>query len=466
MRVQKMYDKRNRGSSGMNRRKKYAFLTACFLGCFLLGGCAPKVLAESIVYVEGGEEFENRSPGAETADGMKTGKADIVADQAVEKQQCEWKWTVDFRDYDAEYCRKAAPDCFVVYNKAKKFGVMDYEGHFIIPCEMQWVGRFSEGLLLVEKDSQYFYMDRDGNRLGSEAYEGALSFSEGLAAVRQEGKWGYINQKGEMVIAPQYRFASSFSEGLAAVQYGDKWGFIDAFGKNVTAFEYDQVRPFREGYAVIEKKGRYGLIDKNGNMHLECEYDMVDDCHEGYTAVCKEQWGMINCEGEVVIPFEYDWIDICSEGLVAAEKEAGDGTREWLYLNKKGEIVIENTAYQYHPGEIDTAYPFQGGHAFVPVGDDGEGCLIDRSGMYLFDGRNSEYKIESSVYHQGLDLILISTGSDKKRDKRYGLMGANGEIMLKPEFEWISMDSEGSYFYARRYENGILRRGIIEITEY
>jgi hypothetical protein len=54
-----------------------------------------------------------------------------------------------------------------------------------------------------------------------------------LAAVMVGKKWGYIDKKGQMIIPQQYDGAGKFSEGLAQVGMGDKLGYIDKTGKYV-----------------------------------------------------------------------------------------------------------------------------------------------------------------------------------------------------------------------------------------
>ena len=57
----------------------------------------------------------------------------------------------------------------------------------------------------------------DNTSSGSTETENNL-FSQGLLAVEKDGKWGYINEKGEMVIQPIYDRAVVFAaNGLAGV---------------------------------------------------------------------------------------------------------------------------------------------------------------------------------------------------------------------------------------------------------
>ncbi len=53
----------------------------------------------------------------------------------------------------------------------------------------------------------------------------------GLLCVNVNGKYGYIDKTGKYVINPQFDKAGSFSEELAVVEIGGKWVYIDKTGK-------------------------------------------------------------------------------------------------------------------------------------------------------------------------------------------------------------------------------------------
>jgi hypothetical protein len=57
---------------------------------------------------------------------------------------------------------------------------------------------FSEGLAVVEKDDQFFYLKTNGERLSPETFEEASDFEHGAARVRQNGRWRSIDQTGKL----------------------------------------------------------------------------------------------------------------------------------------------------------------------------------------------------------------------------------------------------------------------------
>ena len=61
------------------------------------------------------------------------------------------------------------------------------------------VGNFSEGLALVRKGGQYFYINKKGERAFEGEFDDAFNFSEGVAWVKKDGKWFYIDIRGRRV---------------------------------------------------------------------------------------------------------------------------------------------------------------------------------------------------------------------------------------------------------------------------
>ena len=171
---------------------------------------------------------------------------------------------------------------------------------------------FSEGLVCVEQNDKFGYMDKAGKQVIPPRYDDAQPFSEGLAAVMIEGKYGYIDRSGKMVIPPQFEDAGPFSEGLApSSSNGNQWGYIDKSGKLViNGEEFVLARGFSEGLAAVQgKNDKYGFIDKTGKFVIQPQFHRVGDFSEGLAAVK---------------PVDADW-----PGNLA-------------YINQKGEIVIKS----------------------------------------------------------------------------------------------------------------------------
>jgi hypothetical protein len=127
----------------------------------------------------------------------------------------------------------------------------------------------------------------------SKLYSKAGDFSEGLLPVQKNGRWGFIDSTGKEVIACKYEKANSFSEGLALVsevmsskfdrvpqleQYRpQRQFFIDRSGKEFLAvrpnyFSRDQYDPkpkFKNGLMKIRlSTGQVGYLSRDGREYI------------------------------------------------------------------------------------------------------------------------------------------------------------------------------------------------------
>lgn len=79
---------------------------------------------------------------------------------------------------------------------------------------------------------------------GSSDNEDTL-FHNGLLAVELDGKWGYINEKGETVINPQFDHAYGFcDDGYAVVIIDDKYGVINSKDEMIVQPIYNSVNQY------------------------------------------------------------------------------------------------------------------------------------------------------------------------------------------------------------------------------
>ncbi|MDX1536029.1 MAG: WG repeat-containing protein, partial [Candidatus Spechtbacterales bacterium] len=58
---------------------------------------------------------------------------------------------------------------------------------------------FQEGLARVKKDDEWFFIDKNGDRISDETYDSAESFHEGLARVVKDDEWFFIDRKGNKI---------------------------------------------------------------------------------------------------------------------------------------------------------------------------------------------------------------------------------------------------------------------------
>ncbi|MBQ6262829.1 MAG: WG repeat-containing protein [Clostridia bacterium] len=118
-------------------------------------------------------------------------------------------------------------DCRVRYLGTKEI-LIDRSGkRFPIPEGFE-VKAYSDGIILLEKDGKYGYMDYTGAWIAEPVYKSALPFSEGLGVLTTaEGKAGVIDANGDIVVPFEYSFISECSDGImTAYSEGVGWRLL------------------------------------------------------------------------------------------------------------------------------------------------------------------------------------------------------------------------------------------------
>ena len=73
---------------------------------------------------------------------------------------------------------------------------------------------YSCGIVLLEKNGKYGYMDTQGNWIAQPTFTDAKPFHCGLAVVQQNGKYGVIDTEGNFVLPAVYDAITNASQGI------------------------------------------------------------------------------------------------------------------------------------------------------------------------------------------------------------------------------------------------------------
>lgn len=95
---------------------------------------------------------------------------------------------------------------------------------FITPTDYN-VLAYSNGMILLEKDGYYGFMDYTGKWVVDPVYTTAEPFNEGLAVIGKDGKMGMIDTSGEFVIPMIFDRVGSVSGG-AVTAYDESCGWV------------------------------------------------------------------------------------------------------------------------------------------------------------------------------------------------------------------------------------------------
>jgi hypothetical protein len=106
-----------------------------------------------------------------------------------------------------------------------KYGYMDRSFNIVIPANLDFGCRFSEGRALVysKEKARFGYIDMEGKLVTGWRFKRASDFCNGLAAVTETslanpfGFYGYVDKGGIYRIWPVFQNADPFSDGMAHV---------------------------------------------------------------------------------------------------------------------------------------------------------------------------------------------------------------------------------------------------------
>lgn len=357
-------------------------------------------------------------------------------------------------------------------NFINRDGKLIYDGE-----DLMAVMGFSEGYAMVGKGStfgkpaSYFFIDMEGNKLGSNEWASARAFSEGLAPVAVKGAdgslvWGYIDQTGNLAIAPQWQSAFAFQNGIAAVKSGELTGFIDKTGKQIIPCQYVNAGSFSEdGFATISVDDQWGIIDAEGNTVVEPCFKYAGPIVGG-TSIVNDgfSYGVINTAGEYVVYPGYEYISRIGDSLYAAQEFAAP-----VIVNENGEVITLLL--------VDGAMPTEEQLAAYP---DGTPCELvsapTSNGLTLYkffdaNGNSISMNIFSEVpgteFHiangSGMMVLLDAEGKqigDQKwaginaeastencicvvNNNLFGYINPQGEYLIQPQFSSVGFFNNG-----------------------
>jgi len=238
-----------------------------------------------------------------------------------------------------------------------KYGYIDKKGTVIIPIVYENAQNFRNGWGIIKKDSNYFFIDKNGNlkeppreydelsefrsgyALGKikgagsnsntyyyinpqlkeefsvEAFQAYL-FWEDVAVVSRDNKtYELMNKKGEIFKTLTGIETLKFTnDGLLAIKENGKWGYMNQKAETKVTPKYDDCESFKYGYAKVKLGTKWGIIDKSGTEIIEPKYENIVSGENGIFSFYDKAWGALDKTGKIIVeptlstitPFEKD----------------------------------------------------------------------------------------------------------------------------------------------------------------
>ena len=155
----------------------------------------------------------------------ENGGADAEAFEALKRRIAE-----------APMPRQSVNDVEAVYNPVRKL-----TGH-------RWTSHGFEGLVCVEDEGGFGFVDTDNNPVIPSQFLWAGDFHEGRAEVQTRTGMGLIDREGGYVIPPEYEIVDyDPAVSIVHVRHGGRWALFDYLGRRLTEFgREDMQEPVRQ----------------------------------------------------------------------------------------------------------------------------------------------------------------------------------------------------------------------------
>lgn len=196
--------------------------------------------------------------------------------------------------------------------------------------------------------------------------------------------------------------------------------------------KYDSVLSLDGKYFAVKLNGKWG-VEKEGHKILDCRYDYIDALgDDAITFVENGKAGFADLDGKILVEPTYP---------TEAPLESEDKTQLNLFLDggcvvwQNGELELINTSGQRVIGD-----------SLEVVSRVGEAIVVKKEGLYGMVNAKGEYTVEP----QFLSLQTLVAGKlyayqvfDRDNLPVFGLVGANGKILARPQFaEFLTYTSK------------------------
>ena len=100
----------------------------------------------------------------------------------------------------------------------------------------------------------YVILDKTGKEFSVPVGYRVHSYSDGVILLERNGVYGYLDYTKTWLTVPEFEDAKPFMEGLAACKKDGKWGMIDTAGNTVIPFLYDNIQSVSSGVIVCHSE--------------------------------------------------------------------------------------------------------------------------------------------------------------------------------------------------------------------
>ena len=265
---------------------------------------------------------------------------------------------------------------------------------------------------------------------------------EGMIRVQKDGLYGFLNEQGAIAIPTQYEHALNFHKGKAYVIQQGKQYLINKENQiveEVTKLEMD-------GTLSLKKRPEYGLMTDKGTpiMPRHYSHSVYHMSYQHWKVQKDGKYALINTFAQELIPFEYETLEYGNRGLEVRK----DGLTFTVDFNNK---CLANCPT---PEDYKNVLKQKGFKRF----------LNTHSKKYGYTKASGQVAIPAQ-FDDAWDFGSAASGRVKKNGK-WALIDENQQLLTPYAYDEIKAASEGIYLAIRNQKKGFLNEHGEEISAF
>ena len=202
--------------------------------------------------------------------------------------------------------------CIKLKDKNSCYGIADFEGNVVVPCEYMNIVVAPDFVRLQQfSDGCYGIADFSGKILIPCDYSDIrLNRDTGFLKLKKGDSYGVSHSWGQILLPCEYADIRVLDKVmLLKIRQGDGYGVADFQGRILLPCEYANIRVFVKVMLLELRQGdSYGVANFRGQILLPCEYSEIR-IGERVIYLRKDGfWGLATHEGKIVLPCEFDTI--------------------------------------------------------------------------------------------------------------------------------------------------------------
>lgn len=265
-------------------------------------------------------------------------------------------------------------------------------------------------------------------------------------------KWGLINYSGEIIVPIENDSIELDKSGLFirmnSEYNGKRFAFLDG---SIIECRYSEIFAFEDGLAIVKDpySGSFGVIDTNMKEVIACVHDSLeyDREHQRF----KTRYGEITLDGRFIIGNGSQTILLDKRYAYGSKfinnlsvVQAGTSYRKLYGLVKSDGSIVYSPIFSSLQRISSSTFKFKYNDRYG---------ICDETGHILLD--NIYVKIKRISKSMARTSLIPEHKKNTEIKPLYGLVLLSGELLLKPEFDYIGKPAEGFCVVSKKSKWGL-----------